>query len=159
MNTPHHRLRTSAVIRLSIVGTLAGCAATGDRTDARAQGRAQGSANDRAEIVRLSEQLFEALATRDADLARSFTLPGGVLVSVRGEPGERRVGSTTSLDEYFTGTPLVRIEGDVAMLWGPYALDTDGQRSHTGTDILTFVRTDDGWRMATITYDVVPPAE
>ena len=141
---------------LSIVGTLAGCAATGDR----------------AEIVRLSEQLFEALATRDADLARSITLPGGVLVSVRGEPGKRRVGATamdewaaslprgtTSLDEYFTGTPLVRIEGDVAMLWGPYAIDIDGQRSHTGTDIITFVRTDEGWKMASITYDVVPPAE
>ena len=153
---------------LSIVGTLAGCAATGDRADARAHGRA----DDRAEIVRLSEQLFEALAARDADLARSFTLPGGVLVSVRGEPGERRVGSTamdewaaslprgtSRLNEYFTSPPTVRVEGDVAMLWGPYAIDIDGQRSHTGTDILTFVRTDEGWKMATITYDVVPPAE
>jgi len=150
------RSLNAAIPGLLLAAALGGCAAS----------------EDRAEVVRLSERLFDAMADRDADLARSVTLPGGVLVSVRGEPGSRRAGVTqmaewigslpegrSELDEYFLETPRVMIRGDVAMLWADYALDVDGQRSHTGTDIFTFVRTDEGWKLATATYDVVPPGE
>lgn len=124
----------------------------------------------RSELIRISEGLFDAMARRDAELARELTLPQGVFVSVRGEPGDRRTDVTPITDwirslpdrgpdvvETFLEPPRAVVKGDVAVLWAEFALDVEGERSHTGTDIFTFVRTDRGWKLATATYDVIPP--
>src|SRR6201991_714528 len=46
--------------------------------------------------------------------------------------------------------PLVRIDGDIAMVWAPYDFLVDGQVKHCGTDIVNLVRVDGRWLVAGI---------
>jgi len=72
---------------------------------------------------------------------------GGALVTVRaGSPREvwaSALASALGSGKVYSERPFVMVEGDVAVLWAEYELD--GRR---GMDVLTLVRTDDGWRVA-----------
>ena len=48
--------------------------------------------------------------------------------------------------------PEVKVSGSVAMVWYPYDLYVDGAWIHCGVDIFNFVKTDQGWRIATIVW-------
>ena len=50
--------------------------------------------------------------------------------------------------------PEVRIDGDLATLWAPYDFHLGDRFSHCGVDALQLVRTDAGWRIASIAYTV-----
>jgi len=148
-------------VGLLVMATLgAGCASSGGRADRQA-------------ILDLSQRFFDAMERRDVELASRSVVPEGTFVNVRPVDGARSIRSFSNAQwleeladpaseqvrEWFTGTPLVLIEGDVAVLWGEYALEVDGEMSHTGIDVFTFVRTDDGWRIAGGAYSVVGQPE
>jgi hypothetical protein len=153
-------MRMTITAGLVVAAGLAGCA---------------GGSGDHREILDLSTDFFDAMERRDVALAERLVVPEGVWVSVRpsapGAPGTtgREIRSFSNADwmqglagreeevrETFTGRPFIMVEGDVAMLWGEYAFEKDGALSHTGIDVITFVRTDDGWRIAGGAYNVVP---
>lgn len=46
--------------------------------------------------------------------------------------------------------PLVRVDGDIAMVWAPYDFFVNGQVKHCGTDIVNLVRVDGRWLIAGI---------
>ncbi len=129
-----------------------------------------GNSADHREVLRVTESFFDAMERRDVDLASRVLVPEGAFVSARkGPAGERTMQSFTNADwidrlaargsevrEALTDKPLILIEGDVAMLWGEYTFEVDGQTSHTGIDAITFVRTDQGWKIAGGAYSVVP---
>ena len=51
--------------------------------------------------------------------------------------------------------PVVEVSGGVAMVWAPYDFHLDGVFSHCGVDVLTFLKLEGGWKVASVTYDVV----
>jgi hypothetical protein len=53
--------------------------------------------------------------------------------------------------------PEVRVNGTVAMVWYPYDLYLDGKWSHCGVDAFTLIRTEKGWRIATMAWSVEQP--
>lgn len=129
-------------------------------------GVAQGQDTAKAEVVSVVDRFFEALASADTVLARSTLLIDGQLASIRETPDGARVGMTTHRD-FLTGIgpgeqtlleriwdPTVMVEGRVAMLWAPYDFYIDGAFSHCGIDVFNLLATDDGWRIAGITYTV-----
>ena len=42
-----------------------------------------------------------------------------------------------------------------AMVWVPYDFHLEGSFSHCGIDILTYLKLEGGWKVTSITYDVV----
>src|SRR5262245_9798375 len=53
--------------------------------------------------------------------------------------------------------PEARVNGPVAMVWYPYDLYLDGQGSHCGVDVFTLIRTDERWRIATMSWSAEQP--
>jgi len=125
---------------------------------------------DRRAVLDATESFFRAMEERDVALGSRVVVPEGVFVSVReGEEGEREVRTMSNgewlagladresaVRETFTGRPHVLVEGDVAMVWGEYAFEVGGARRHTGMDVFTLVRTDEGWKIAGGAYSVEP---
>jgi len=150
---------------VALLLTLSACGTTPDC------GRRDGDgavATDRAAALAVVQGLFDAMATRDVAKAAAITVPEGVFVVTSSVDGARRqrvtglaafldqLGSGTSrLDERFTQPPTVLVDGDVAVVVGPYEFRIDGALSHTGVDVLTLIRTDDGWKLTGGVYSHV----
>jgi hypothetical protein len=46
--------------------------------------------------------------------------------------------------------PLIRVDGDIAMVWAPYEFLINGQVKHCGTDVVNLVRIEGRWLIAGI---------
>jgi hypothetical protein len=46
--------------------------------------------------------------------------------------------------------PLVRIDGDLAVVWGPYVFTIQGKPHHCGTDLFNLVHIDGRWTIASV---------
>lgn len=115
-------------------------------------------------VVRVAEDLFDAMRRRDADAIRRLMLPEGRLLAVSGGDGpaaprwtdvEQFVqviesSPTTPLERMWN--PKVRVDGPIASIWTEYDFHWDQEFSHCGVDAFHLVRTSDGWRIAQITY-------
>jgi len=55
--------------------------------------------------------------------------------------------------------PTVLVSGTIAVVWYPYDIYVDGEWSHCGIDVFNMIRTDDGWRIAVLQYNVQQPPE
>ncbi len=55
--------------------------------------------------------------------------------------------------------PTVMVSGTIAVVWYPYDIYVDGQWSHCGIDVFNMIRTDAGWRIAVLQYNVQQPPE
>jgi len=153
------RLRAGAALVFAVA--LAGCAAT------KAPVAPPESPDARAAVAAV-QALFDAMAARDVAAAERTLLPDGVFVSVGGGAAPRATstrafldtlgGGTSKLREWFTEEPTVRIDGDLATVFGAYAFSVDGTLTHTGVDALQLVRTAEGWRITGGVYSVVRPA-
>jgi len=53
--------------------------------------------------------------------------------------------------------PTVLVAETIATVWYPYDIYVDGEWSHCGVDIFNLVRTENGWRIASLTYNVQQP--
>ena len=68
-----------------------------------------------------------------------------------------RVSETDMVERGFE--PTVLVSGTIAMVWYPYDFYNDGEWSHCGVDIFNLLRTNDGWRIASLMYNVQQPPE
>jgi len=132
-------------------------------------GCASGPHADRHAALTTVQSLFNAMAEKDAEAAKRLLVEGGAVVDVRqapDAPSSTQVRTRTH-EEFAQGlpaieppilermwSPTVKVEGDLAMVWTPYDFWIDNELSHCGIDVFTLVRTDEGWRIATITYSV-----
>jgi hypothetical protein len=144
--------------RLASLATalLFGCATAHD-ADTPTTVAAPNDADTRA-VVDTVQALFDAMTL----------LPDGLFVSVSHGAAPRSTttraflealaAGTSKLHEAFTAPPDVRIDGDLATVWGPYTFTIDGTLSHTGIDALQLVRTPEGWRLTGGIYSIVRPA-
>lgn len=115
-------------------------------------------------VLAVLQQAFDAMAADDAEALRAVLLPTGSSYSVRGA-GELRaqtnaewIATTGTNEQKFLERmwdQTVRVEGDTAMVWTPYDFWIDGAFSHCGIDIVTFLRAEGAWKIATFTYTVV----
>ena len=121
---------------------------------------------DSAAVVAVVQRLFDAMATRDTAAARALILPGARFASVRSTPptSPGRFQSDTAFIASLAGSgdrllermwnPLVRVQGRIADLWAPYDFHIGPRFSHCGVDVVTLIRTPDGWRISGIAYTV-----
>ena len=113
------------------------------------------------------DDMFAAMREHDSARLTTLLIEGAVIIGVRedeqGQTTYRLVSgadfiagtagdATAVVDEHFTATPSVRIDGSIATLWGPYELVVDGERVHCGVDTVQLLREGEGWRVTAITY-------
>jgi hypothetical protein len=123
---------------------------------------------DRQAVLALAQAFFDALAARDGAALRKLCLPEARIQSIRPAQGSAAVRSR-SLEELLEAlassrepqlermwSPTVHLQGRIAIVWTPYDFHRNGTFSHSGTDTFTFLKTDQGWRIAALAYTVEP---
>lgn len=119
------------------------------------------------EVSQLAEEFVAALSNRDAATLDRLLAPEAMIYSVRqSEDGPlygtrsresflERIGSGSSSFVERIWDPVVEVKGRVAMVWAPYDFHAGGSFSHCGIDLLTYLKLKDGWKITSLTYDVV----
>lgn len=134
---------------------------------ASAQSDAQLSDDERAALA-VVQALFDGIESKDADALTGIFLPEARAVSIATGTPTPPYNSRT-VDEFVASVvsrsaplrevmedPVVRIDGNMALVWAPYTFFVDGEPSHCGADGVSLVRTSDGWKIAFIHYSVTP---
>ena len=133
--------------------------------------------DERAAVLAVVERTFDAIAAKGEEseaLWREVLLDAGSLSSVRvREDGTRGVMTLRFADHFARFAqgeedprpylerlwdPVVLIDGDIALVWGRYDFWLDEQFSHGGTDVITLLRTDAGWKIAALAWTHEPEA-
>jgi len=136
---------------------------------AAAKAPAKPKAAERAEVMKAVDGFFTAMRGRDsAGLADGFTSRANwVTVAYRDGKSTvaRRAASADvgrmshaqqDLDERFLQDPVVRIDGDIAVVWGYYQFKVGGKVSHCGYDSFHMLKENGVWRIEGGIYTVRP---
>jgi hypothetical protein len=122
---------------------------------------------EEADVTRLATDFMEALSSRDVDALGNLLAPQAMIYSVR-EGDDGPVYGVRTAEDFLAGIgsgsspileriwdPIVEVSGRVAMVWAPYDFHAGDAFSHCGIDILTYLKLEGGWKLTSITYDVV----
>lgn len=118
------------------------------------------------EILLKVQQFFDALEKQDTVLFKSILLTNGQVWAI----SEKENAAKYSMRQFgdFMKTLInparviqermlssdIKIHDRIAMAWVPYTLDISGKFSHCGVDLFTFLKTDEGWKIATAAYTI-----
>lgn len=159
------------VFTVIAVLTLAGCGVGGSSDDSETPsgGNQAGlpPTTAQTELTEVAHAFMAALSDRDVARLDEMLAPGATLYSVReGEAGT--VYGVRTREEFLEGLsaggdrfleriwdPVVEVRGRTGMVWAPYDFHLNGAFSHCGIDVLTLLRLEEGWKVTSITYDVV----
>lgn len=154
-------MRLSSPLFLAL-GLLASCASPGAGSAEYAPNEA-----DRAAITDVVQRAFDAIETNDQAAWAEVLTSEGMFSSIRGEAGERRIGLQSFAEAAANTTPppnaylerwwdpIIMVDGDLATVWTPYDFLIDGKFSHSGIDVIVLLRSDAGWKIASIAWNVV----
>jgi hypothetical protein len=119
------------------------------------------------EVAGVAYAFLAALSATDAATLSGLLAPQAMIYSVREGPEgpslravtrEAFLESLAGEDQEFLErmwNPEVSVQGRVAMVWAPYDFHLNGQFSHCGIDVFTMLMGEEGWQVASITYNVV----
>lgn len=153
-------MRLSLPLLLAL-GLLASCTAPGAGSAEYAPSDA-----DRAAITDVVQRAFDAIETNDQAAWAEVLTSKGMFSSIRGAAGERRIGFQTYAEAAANTTPppnaylerwwdpIIMVDGDIATVWTPYDFLIDGKFSHSGIDVIVLLRSDAGWKIASIAWNV-----
>lgn len=118
------------------------------------------SDSDRKILIGITQNYFNAVTAKDAASLRNYLLPQAQFIYRNGEDADSKLG-TTSAAEIFARLPKmsgqmvermqdpkVLVQGDIGIVWTRYVFYMNKKFSHCGTDVFTFLKTKDGWKMA-----------
>jgi hypothetical protein len=110
-------------------------------------------------VLRVLQEVFDAMEAKDAEGMRARMTKDGWGTQSRDhhhfverlwDIPSRDVGPTKRITEIMHD-PLVRVDDDIAMVWCAYDLYRDDVLHHSGTNIVSFLKTDEGWKICSIT--------
>jgi hypothetical protein len=124
-------------------------------------------ADDKADMLTVAGEALERISEEDsAGLAGLMIEEAMIYVSDMHE-GKYRVRTRTYADTRDRAfevdlvergwDPTILISGTIGIIWYPYDIYIDGAWSHCGIDIFNMIRTEEGWRIATLQYNVLQP--
>ena len=112
------------------------------------------------------ESFFDALETADSTLMASILLEDGQAFAIAPSDSTtniRRATHEQTLQSMPGWTqpvfermwdPTILVNEPLAVVWGPYDLYVGEAFSHCGVDTFTLIKTDDGWKIASIEYTI-----
>lgn len=165
------RNKTSACLLPVLALLLAGCGAPEETVvpdnSLEGPGVDTGLVAEKLEVTQLAHDFMEALSTRNTTRLDELLAPHAALFSIREGEGGPAYGIRTR-EEFLGGLaegeatfveriwePTVEVTGRIAMVWAPYDFYSDGVFSHCGVDVLAFLKMAEGWKVTSVTYNVV----
>lgn len=128
---------------------------------------AQARPDDHAAVLAVAESALAAVTRSDFIAFTDLMLDSAVTFSAGERDGQFRLRFRTRAQQRVTPAggkhvergfqPEVRVSGPVAMVWLPYDFYLDGKWSHCGVDVFTLLKSDAGWRIATLVWSVDQP--
>ncbi len=128
---------------------------------------ASGQTGEEAMVRRAAESVLLALSAGDTATLAGLLMPEAMIYSVR-EGGAGPVLGSRTRTSFLEGiggddrellermwNPTVLVRDEVATVWTAYDFHLEGEFSHCGVDVFTFLKGVDGWKVASITYSVV----
>jgi hypothetical protein len=121
-------------------------------------GSAFAATKEESAVLAPVQAMFDGMAKYDQDAMRATVQPEGSVALLRkgkvvrmtlGEFIGRIKPGKDKIEERIHG-PLVRIDGDLAMVWTPYEFLVNGEVKHCGTDLVHLVKMDGHWLIAGI---------
>lgn len=117
---------------------------------------------DRAAVEAVARQALDAISERDSTAFMALMLPGARAYSVRDRDVRFRDVTVDAQGLAQDGPmylermwdPQVFVDGDLAIVWTRYDFWLDRTFSHCGTDAFQLFRTREGWKIASIAYNV-----
>jgi len=132
---------------------------------------AQDLPDEQEAVLETVQRFFDSMASRDTIMAHQALLVDGKSFSTAETQDGVRISGFSHrdyLDGLATGTDQwlenmwdaeVRVRGTIATVWAPYQFRINGEFSHCGVDAFSLVKTEDGWRIASIIYTVESECE
>lgn len=71
------------------------------------------------------------------------------------ESARTRLAQVTQFREWLDGEAIVLGDRNLAVVWAPYRIETDGRRAH-GIDVFQWIQLEEGWKLASIGFTNVP---
>ena len=127
---------------------------------------AQARPDDRAAVLAVAESSLAAITRSDFVAFTDLMLDSAVTFSAGERNGQFRLRFSTRAQQRATPPgnyvergfePQVLVSGPVAMVWLPYDFYADNKWSHCGVDVFTLLKTEAGWRLATVIWSVDQP--
>ncbi len=124
-----------------------------------------------SEAIAAVEGMFAAMRGHDVPGLRAIVMPGANIVRVGTDDGGRvrhlivsdedfvrgtAGDASVEIDERFTTTPTVHVDGALASVWGPYQVSVDGEVKHCGVNAVQLARLEGRWTVTGVTYNVRP---
>jgi hypothetical protein len=137
--------RSLVTVAMTVLGLAAAMPSSAADTDERA-------------VLAPVQAFFDGMAKYDSAAIRATVQPEGSVALLRkgkvvrmtlGEFADHMKPAKDRIEERIYD-PLVRIDGDIAMVWAPYDFLVNGQVKHCGTDAVNLVRIDGRWLIAGI---------
>lgn len=115
------------------------------------------------DVLRVVQNFFDALEKQDTAAFRQMFLKDAHNFSIRESKDTMIVRSQRSTSFKFdprriikermrSASTQVQIHKGIAMVWAPYDLWVDEKFSHCGVDVFTLVKSNAGWKIASIAY-------
>lgn len=119
----------------------------------------QASTPEEKAILRSVQKIMDGVAQRNRAMVKEQLFPGGMATLIReGKPLQLHFDAfverlpttgTTKLEERLYD-PLVRIDGEIAVVWAPYKFFVDDKVDHCGTDLFSLIHQDGRWLVSGI---------
>ena len=121
----------------------------------------QERSEEEAAVLAVVDAMFDAMRAGDSTAFRAVLHPSATGASVFVRDGQPVIARETSLEGFVqaVGTPHeevcderiwdveVRVDGNLATVWTPYAFHLGDQLSHCGVDAFQLFKDTDGWKV------------
>lgn len=124
-------------------------------------------ADDKTDMLAVAQEALERITEEDSAGLAGLMIEEAMIYVGDVHEGKYRVRTRTYADTRDRAfevdlvergwDPTVLISGTIGIVWYPYDIYVDGAWSHCGIDIFNMIRTDDGWRIAALQYNVQQP--
>ena len=118
-----------------------------------------------AAVMAPIDAIFRGLAARDGAAILAQVRPeGGATVAIEQPDGTRTIRRTRWQDFAAGVKPgperleermidsVVEVDGDIAMVWGPYTFTVDGKPHHCGVNHFDLIREAGAWKVLNVTW-------
>jgi hypothetical protein len=125
-----------------------------------------GENDDNAAVMKIVDMFFTAMSAKDVAAMRAVMLPEGLIHGYRQSAGDLELVHLTHntylhnltmseeklVERYWD--PTILTQERIATVWTYYDLYRDDEFSHCGINNFSFLKTDDGWKIAGVVFSM-----